>query len=213
MTTSCPHSTKRFAFSSQQLINAIFPYYQKNILPGRTSYRPIEVAKRKSSYRKDDTRLHVDSFPATPNHGHRLLRVFSNINPYNQARVWRIGESFEEVARTFLPLIGKPLPGSAQCLNLLRLTKSLRSEYDHIMLQIHNRMKKDLDYQRNAKQIEISFPTGSSWIVQTDSVPHAAMSGQFLLEQTFYIPVAAMRDSNQSPLRILERLTGRKLVN
>jgi hypothetical protein len=43
-------------------------------------------------------------------------------------------------------------------------------------------------------------------------VSHAAMSGQYQLEQTFYLPVAAMIDAGGSPLRILERLTNRRLA-
>ena len=46
----------------------------------------------------------------------------------------------------------------------------------------------------------------------TDQVSHAAMAGQYQLEQTFYLPVAAMIDESRSPLRILERLKSRRLV-
>jgi hypothetical protein len=38
------------------------------------------------------------------------------------------------------------------------------------------------------------------------------MSGQFAFEQTFYLPVNAMKDPERSPLRVLERLTGRTLA-
>jgi hypothetical protein len=41
---------------------------------------------------------------------------------------------------------------------------------------------------------------------------HAALAGQFLLEQTFYLPVAAMQDENCAPLRILEQLYQRELA-
>lgn len=203
----------RYATYSSHLITALFPQYSHAILQGRTSFRPVEISNRTTSYRKDDTRLHIDAFPATPNQGQRLLRVFCNVNPFGQARIWRVGEPFEQVARRFLPKINKPLPMIASLLHLLKLTKSLRSDYDHIMLQIHNQMKYDLDYQREATQSEINFFPGSSWIVQTDQVSHAAMAGQFLLEQTFYLPVHAMRDPTQAPLKVLERLTGRQLVH
>ena len=33
------------------------------------------------SWRKDDSRLHVDAFPSRPNRGERILRVFCNVNP------------------------------------------------------------------------------------------------------------------------------------
>ena len=56
------------------------------------------------------------------------------------------------------------------------------------------------------------FPALSTWVVFTDRVMHAALAGQFLLEQTFYLPVAAMQDEQYAPLRILEDICKRKLV-
>jgi hypothetical protein len=203
----------RFANQACDLIIALFPHYQNNLKIARTSYRPAQVSQRKMSYRKDDKRLHIDAFPSNPNQGQRILRVFSNINPHGEDRVWRVGEPFEQVAKHFLPRIRKPLPGSAHLLKLLGITKSYRTPYDHYMLQIHDRMKGDEAYQSNAQQIEIRLPPNTSWIVCTDQVSHAAMSGQYLLEQTFYLPVHAMLDESCSPLRILERLTGRALVS
>jgi hypothetical protein len=41
---------------------------------------------------------------------------------------------------------------------------------------------------------------------------HAALSGQYLLEQTFYLPVAAMQEERYAPLRTLERIAGRRLA-
>jgi hypothetical protein len=38
------------------------------------------------------------------------------------------------------------------------------------------------------------------------------LSGQFAFEQTFYLPVEAMRDPERSPLRVLERLVGKSLT-
>lgn len=202
----------RFSRYALNLVRNALPHYDKNLLIGRTSYRPLQVSNRKSSYRKDDKRLHVDAFPSAPNQGKRILRVFSNINPQGEDRVWRVGEPFEQVAKKFLPQIPKPVPGAAHALRFLRVTKSYRTAYDHYMLHMHNQMKADEAYQQNAAQQEIRFPTGSSWIVQTDDVSHAAMQGQYLLEQTFYLPVDAMHDPNKSPLRILERLLDKKLV-
>lgn len=202
----------RFADHAHQLVNAVFPHYKNALIVGRTSFRPVEVEGRKSSYRKDDTRLHVDAFPANPNHGMRILRVFSNINPVGKARVWRLGEPFEHVAKQFLPRLHKPIPGSASLLKLLGITKKYRTRYDHYMLQLHDNMKADMDYQRRANQQEIHFPTNSTWIVQTDHVSHAAMSGQHLLEQTFYLPISAMQDEAKSPLRVLENLLDQELI-
>jgi hypothetical protein len=73
-------------------------------------------------------------------------------------------------------------------------------------------MKRSKDYQRAAPQSEFHFPPGSTWIVFTDAVSHAALAGQHLFEQTFYLPVTAMLDQGKAPLRILERLAARALT-
>jgi hypothetical protein len=38
------------------------------------------------------------------------------------------------------------------------------------------------------------------------------MAGRHALEQTFYLPLAAMAEPAAAPARILERITGRGLV-
>lgn len=202
----------RYAMASYRLVCVLFPHYQSSLLWGRTSFRPAKIENRKTSYRKDDKRLHVDAFPANPNQGKRILRVFCNINPYGEDRLWRIGEPFAEVAKQFLPAISPQFPGSAALMKFIGLTRSYRTEYDHIMLQLHNRMKENDIYQKQAKQSTIHFHPGSTWVVTTDKVSHAAMSGQYLLEQTFNLPVAAMQNPLHSPLKILESLRQRELV-
>lgn len=202
----------RFSNSAMQLIRAALPSYASQVTLARTSYRPIQVSDRKTSYRKDDKRLHVDAFPSAPNQGNRILRVFCNVNPEGQDRVWRLGEPFKDIAERFVPQIKAPIPGSASLLRLLRITKSYRTDYDHYMLRIHNQMKADESYQQQSPQQEVRFPSGSSWIVQTDHVSHAAMQGQYLFEQTFYLPVNAMLDESRSPLRVLENLLGKRLA-
>ncbi len=201
----------RYAQSARTLVNNLLPHYQSQLITGRTSFRPLQVSNRKTSYRKDDKRLHVDAFPSSPNQGKRILRVFCNINP-SADRVWRIGEPFENVAKRFAPIIPRPFPGSASLLHLLKITKSKRTAYDHYMLQMHDRMKEDEDYQQTVSQQEVRFPPASTWIVQTDHISHAAMQGQYLLEQTFYLPVHAMQNPNLSPLRVLEKILDRKLT-
>jgi len=202
----------RFSDEAQTFVQRTCSDYASQVTRGRTSFRPVEIAGRPSSWRKDDTRLHVDAFPATPVRGQRILRVFTNVNQDGKPRVWRIGESFEAVGRYFAPKLRMPVPGSGVLLNMLRVTKTRRSPYDALMLQLHDRMKEDSGYQRNAPQTSFDFPPGSAWIVFTDQVSHAAMSGQYQLEQTFLLPVGAMRDPERSPLRVLERLKGRSLI-
>jgi len=196
----------RYQAFTQALLHSLIPHYQSTLIQGRTSYRPIEIEGRITSQLKDDTKLHVDAFSATPTQGNRILRVFTNINPHGQSRHWHLGEPFEEVVKQFSGFLTKPIFGSRRILSLLNMTKSYRSLYDHYMLQLHDRMKLDLVYQETVQKQVFHFPPGSSWIVMTDKVSHAALSGQYVLEQTFYLPVDGMHNPALSPLKVLERL-------
>lgn len=203
---------KRYAETSHRLIQTVFPTYTDHIEMGRTSYRPIEAEGRRSSNRKDDTLLHVDAFPSTPVRGKRILRVFANINPNQMPRVWKVGEPFECVINQMAPRVKKPFTPLFPLMNWVGVTKSLRSPYDHYMLHIHDQMKKDQTYQNTCPQQVVQLPAGSTWMVYTDQVSHAVLSGQFVLEQTFYLPVEGMRSQQTSPLRQLEKMLNSKLV-
>src|SRR5262249_50672378 len=69
---------KRYALLSRQLLLGLIPAYESHLIQAKTSFRPVEIHGRKTSYRKDDTRLHVDAFPSNPTKGQRILRVFTN---------------------------------------------------------------------------------------------------------------------------------------
>ncbi|KTD01573.1 hypothetical protein Lgee_0842 [Legionella geestiana] len=191
---------QRFADFAHDLVADALPDYLHALRWGRTSFRPARIQGRTSSERKDDTRLHVDAFPATPVNGLRILRVFCNINPENLPRVWHLGEPFAEVLAEFSERIPSYSPLRARMLHLVRATKTRRSAYDHYMLHLHDAMKLDNGYQARVRKQRIEFPAQSTWIVFTDSVSHAALDGQHLLEQTFYLPVEAMVNPEMSPL-------------
>jgi hypothetical protein len=188
-----------YAEFAQQLIQKVLPSYIPHLQWGRTSYRPAQIKGRITSKRKDDTRLHVDSFSATPVNGLRILRVFCNINPQQEPRVWNLGEPFSQVLYRFAPQIPSYNKLIARILKLVKTTKTLRSPYDHYMLHLHDAMKLDDQYQAQVEKNQINFPSQSSWIVFTDHVSHAALSGQYLLEQTFYLPVDKMGNPELSP--------------
>ena len=202
----------RFRERALGLIGALLPHYVPLLRMAPTSYRPMQVETRAQSWRADDRRLHVDSFPSRPNYGERILRVFSNINPHGQSRIWRIGEPFGDVAGRFLPVARRYSPLQARLLRTLRVTKSLRSEYDHLMLQLHDFMKFDTRYQQEAPQQTMAFPPGSAWVCFSDQTVHAAMSGQHMIERTFHLPVASQYNPEASPLAILTRLAGHPLI-
>ena len=202
----------RFRQQAQQFVDALLPEYKGQLRTAPTSFRPRQVETRAQSVRADDQRLHVDAFPSRPNYGERILRVFANVNPAGVPRVWRVGEPFETVARQFLPKASPYSAWQARALQALHVTKSLRSEYDHLMLQLHDGMKRDMAYQQNSPQETVPFPAGSVWVRFSDQTSHAVMSGQYMLEQTLHLPAEHAYDKAASPLAILQRLTGRPLV-
>ena len=202
----------RFRMQACSLIDAIAPAYKPSLRLAPTSYRPTQVESRVQSWRADDRRLHVDAFPSRPNRGERILRVFTNLNPSGEPRVWRVGEAFEDIARRFVPRAKPYVAWQAKALELLHVTKSLRTEYDHLMLQLHDGMKSDLDYQNSSPQVTMPFPPGSTWVCYSDQASHAVMSGQFMMEQTLHLSAEAQVDPTASPLAILERQLGRKLT-
>jgi hypothetical protein len=202
----------RFSKQAHGLMERVLPHYAGQLETRLASYRPVDIETRATSSRKDDTRLHVDAFASRPNQGRRILRVFCNVNPQNKPRTWLLGEAFEPYARRFVPSVRDQLPLEAVALKALGITKSHRTRYDHLMLGLHDHGKLDEAYQRDASRERFDFPPGSTWACFTDQVLHAATGGQYLLEQTFLLPVSAMLHPERSPLLTLERMTGRHLV-
>lgn len=199
---------QRYYESTLQLLSHLAPAYLPELAKPTTSLRLHRIGTWKNSWRKDDTRLHVDAFPSRPTGNQRILRVFNNINPHGQARLWRVGEDFQTLTGKFLPGMTPFHPSVAWLMHKLHITKTRRSHYDHLMLQLHDRMKADMDYQQNGEQESFAFPPGSTWICFSDQAPHAAMSGQFMLEQTYMMPVGAMQQPALSPQHVLKRQAG-----
>ncbi len=203
---------ERFAQGSVALVSNLFPGYAAKLERARTSYRPAEIAGRKYSAVKDDTRLHVDAFPTRPMHGRRILRLFTNINPNGKPRVWHVGEPFAGMAEKILPKVREPIALTPFLLAAVGATRGVRSSYDNLMLGLHDTAKLDETYQRNTVHNEIAFPAGSTWMCFTDQVMHAALAGQFVLEQTFHLDIEAMAEPSRAPIKMLERMTGRTLA-
>ncbi len=200
--------------ASRQLIAAILPEYQQVLHSPTNSLRlhPVKRWTENTSWRKDDSRLHVDAFPSRPNQGERILRIFTNINPAGECRAWRVGEPFPKLAERFVPRLKSYSALGSWLQNAVGITKSRRSHYDHLMLQMHDAMKGDADYQKKGPQVAIDFPAGSSWICFSDQTPHAAMGGQYMLEQTFLLPVKSMQQPRRSPLQVLETMLDKSLI-
>ena len=197
------------------------PYKQRWQLD-YASFRPQEEESRDLPTRKRNDLLHTDAFPTRPTFGARILRFFNNINPA-ETRNWITTDTFPQLAPKFAPHeIALPQPQSsaghalrqmASAAGVTRLVPSLkRSPYDDFMMRFHNFLKENEAFQRDCIKQHWEFPPGASWMVYTDTVSHAVLSGQYALEQTFLVAPEAMVRPEISPLGVLEKMTGAKLV-
>jgi hypothetical protein len=196
------------------------PYAGKRMLD-YASYRAVEEQNRDLALHKRNDLMHVDAFPGRPTHGGRILRVFANINP-SRGRVWEVSEPFDAIAKKFareagLDSLTANTPGRMLMRTFAPLLKGIdpgagRSAYDRFMLRFHDWLKENNDYQTKYPKERLEFPPGSSWMVYTDTVPHSVLSGQYALEQTYIVPVAAMVAPEHAPIRVLEGMVGRKLA-
>ena len=200
---------ERFGSQATRLVQELLPY--RNVERARTSFRPVQVKGRQYSRISDDRLLHIDAFPSRPMRGRRILRFFANVAP-NSPRRWHVGQPFEDFARAFLPRVGPHLPGKSWLYEKLGVTRGRRSLYDELMLSLHDTGKLDADFQRDSPQQAVAFPPGCCWLVFTDQVLHAALGGEFALEQTFHLDVGEMVEPERAPIRVLERLSGRPLA-
>jgi hypothetical protein len=200
---------ERFGSSAAALVQDLLPY--RDVERARTSFRPVQVKGRGYSKISDDRLLHIDAFPSRPMQGRRILRFFANVAP-DSHRHWHVGQPFEDFARRFLPQVGPHLPGKSWLYEKLGVTKGKRSLYDELMLSLHDAGKLDSDFQSGSLHQDVRFAPGSCWLVFTDQVLHAALGGEFALEQTFHLDVDQMAAPERAPVRVLERLSGKVLV-
>jgi len=200
---------ERFGSQAARLVHELLPY--RDVERARTSFRPVQVKGRHYSKISDDRLLHIDAFPSRPMRGRRILRFFANVAP-NSPRHWHVGQPFEDFARAFLPRVGPHLPGKSWLYEKLGVTRGRRSRYDELMLSLHDAAKLDENFQKNSPHDAIEFPPGCCWLVFTDQVLHAALGGEFALEQTFHLDIAEMAEPERAPVKVLERLSGKALV-
>jgi hypothetical protein len=202
---------ERFGAGATRFVEQLLPRYA-GLERARTSFRPVEVEDRPYSVIKDDRLLHIDAFPSRPmQQGRRILRFFTNVAPQG-SRHWEVGEPFADFARRFAPRLKSHPPGQSWLLEQLGVTHGRRSAYDEAMLSLHDTAKRDAHYQKTSPHTALDFPPGSSWLVYTDQVLHAALKGEFALEQTFHLDVGMMAAPERAPIRVLEGLMSRRLA-
>ena len=203
---------RRYSQSVVTFLTEFLSPYHANWQLDYASFRPLR--------RRNDL-LHIDAFPTRPTHGARILRFFNNIHPA-RTRDWVVSDPFAATVRQFAPQQIAPEPGSAlsrmgkgaaRAIGLGAAIPSLkRSPYDDFMMRFHNFLKENPRWQAECSKYPFQFPAGSSWMVYTDTVPHAVLAGQYALEQTFLVRPEAMVRLEVSPLRVLEEIAHAPLV-
>ena len=210
---------REYSRSALAFLAELFPGYARSWEVDYASFRPIEEEGRELPPTSRNDRLHVDAFPTRPTHGGRILRFFTNIHP-ERSREWVSGGTFDRLAPRFVPgsgLLqealrhGRPSPAD-RLLRALGARRRLPSPYDAFMLRFHDVLKENEEFQASAERERFSFPPGSSWIVLTDMVSHAVLSGRFALEQTVILGRDSLVAPELAPIAILERLAGRPLA-
>ena len=213
---------RRYSASVAAFLHGFLAPYQGRWRLDYASYRPIEEEGRDLPLRRRNDLLHTDAFPTRPTRGARILRFFHNVHP-TRTRDWVVGEPFRRLVSQFAP--GKlALPRSrsgfghaasrmAQTTGLARLVPQWkRTPYDEFMMRLHNAMKEDAGFQNTCAKVSVQFAPGSSWIVYTETVPHAVLGGQYALEQTFFVDPAAMVVPDSAPVALLEKLAAATLT-
>lgn len=209
---------RRYSEEVARLVDHFLTPYAGKAARDYASFRPEEEEGRDLPLHQRNDLLHVDAFPKRPTRGGRILRVFTNIHPF-RSRVWRVDGPFASLAQRYAAAAGlHELEESAIrsriafWLRAAGIPIADRSLYDRFMLRFHDFLKENAGYQRQGRDQRIEFPSMSTWMVFTDGVAHAVLSGQFALEQTFVVPLEAQVTPAQAPLRILETMAGRALV-
>lgn len=199
------------------LLRTFLAPYAKNWQPDFATFRSIEEQGRKMRLRARNDLLHVDSFPTRPIYGDRILRTFLNVNP-RQSRIWNTSHTFEQLLKMFRDHVSPPhsfmrheKPKSnlwQEIAQKLGLKLSGRSSYDDFMLRFHNFLKENSNFQQNTKKDRWEFAPGAVWIVFTDMVSHAVLSGQFALEQTFIISQKDLLLPQKAPINLIKKTYG-----
>jgi hypothetical protein len=184
---------------------------------GTSSFRPLQERGRNLSAHASNELIHVDAGAYGATHGDRILRFFVNANA-GEDRVWASKGTFRELHQKHAREAGvagaRVQPGpldralSAALGAVARVSPKVKmvdtSPYDRAMRRFHNFMKDTPSFRdSSAGLVELRFRPFSAWMVLTDAVSHACLSGQHALVDTFILPLANCRLRDEAPFHIL----------
>src|SRR5262249_40935319 len=145
-----------FSQTATRWLAGTMPQYARTWELDRVSFRPEEEATRRLRQMARNDLLHVDAFPSRPSQGHRILRLFANVN-LTEPRVWVTSEPFAKLFERFGAQVGLPAGEKAGLLQRLqqgllgifRPLRRRRSIYDAFMLRFHDFLKSNDDFQEH----------------------------------------------------------------
>jgi 3-deoxy-D-manno-oct-2-ulosonic acid (Kdo) hydroxylase len=211
-------------------LHQVVPHLYAGSTLGKCSFRPIQERGRGLKPHASNELVHVDAGAYGATNGDRILRFFVNVNE-REDRVWASKGSIQEVLRRHG--VGAGLFDTAGRLKL-RIRKNAAdrafslavralaqlnplarvldsSPYDRAMRQLHNYMKDSEAFKADVRGYEeIRFPPGSAWMVFTDGVSHASLSGQFALVTTVIVRRTALRYPRYAPYDLLAANASRR---
>ena len=214
---------KQHAARVEAFLRRTMPALTRDWTVGTSSFRPIQEKGRNLSAHASNELVHIDAGAYGPTYGDRVLRFFVNVNPVED-RVWATRGTFPELYERF-GRAARITPDTRSRASLERGTlDQLRtgflrtlaaaglpqamlidsSPYDRAMRKFHNYMKDEPAFRDNtSSEVEIRFAPFSAWMVLTDMVSHASLSGQYALVNTFLLRLASCRLPEFAPYRIL----------
>jgi hypothetical protein len=214
---------KQHAARVEAFLQRTMPALTRDWTVGTSSFRPIQEKGRDLSPHASNELVHIDAGAYGPTYGDRVLRFFVNVNPVED-RVWATRGAFPELyarfgraaritpdTRKHASLERGPLDqlrtGFLRTLAAAGLPQAMlidSSPYDRTMRRFHNYMKDEPAFRDDtSKEKEIRFVPFSAWMVLTDMVSHASLSGQYALVNTFLLRLASCRLPQFAPYRIL----------
>jgi hypothetical protein len=196
----------------------LLPRYMEKARIDFASFRPQEEEGRDLPTKKRNDLLHVDAFPTRPTRGDMILRFFTNIHQ-TKPRVWMTSDPMGALAPRYasdagLGAVAMHPNGSltSRVLGAFGGVDAKRSAYDRFMLGFHDYLKFNGEYQESCAKYRFEFPPDSTWMVFTDVVPHAVLSGQYALEQTVIVGRESLAGRENAPIEILQGLCGKPLA-
>lgn len=203
-----------------RFLQSVMPTLARNMRVGTCSFRPLQEQGRNLKPHASNELLHIDAGAYGATNGDRILRFFVNVNP-EEDRVWASNGAFpelfaglgreaglhEDLAHSLeRGLVGKLRTATLAGIGKLGIPLAPMldsSPYDRVMRKFHNYMKDTPTFQEWGERRIFRFPPFSAWMVFTDMVSHASLSGQHALVYTALVPIENCQLPDLAPINIL----------